>query len=210
MATVRITQSIIDHVQNRIRGMFRTRLDEMNKKINAIAPRIVNEAWEYSFTKAQKDAAYALGDDWVHVADSARAQIHFKITDDADAERSSFLVDASFPVRRPLPKGFANYYRYLSLPEHAPVYESAVKLMREYRAIERERDELLDNIVNGFLKQCTTLRQVLEKWPGALEFMPSEAIAKHNTKTERVETAIPEVEDKVKTALIKARMLSNS
>ena len=73
-----------------------------------------------------------------------------------------------------------------------------------------ERDTLRDSIGN-LLDSCSTLRQVLEKWPTALDFMSDEVKAKHAEKvspTKKETKVISEVDDQAKMLLMKARMLN--
>ena len=74
----------------------------------------------------------------------------------------------------------------------------------------KERDTLRDSIAQ-LLNSCGTLRQVLEKWPTALDFMSDEVKAKHAEKvdpTKKETKVISEVDDQAKMLLMKARMLN--
>jgi hypothetical protein len=74
----------------------------------------------------------------------------------------------------------------------------------------KERDTLRESITE-LLNSCSTLRQVLEKWPTALDFMSDEVKARHAEKVEPVKReakVIKEVDEQAKMLLMKARMLS--
>ena len=91
-----------------------------------------------------------------------------------------------------------------------PCYQPCVDVLLEHDRMVKERDTLRDSIAQ-LLNSCGTLRQVLEKWPTALDFMSDEVKAKHAEKvdpTKKEAKVISEVDDQAKMLLMKARMLN--
>ena len=89
-------------------------------------------------------------------------------------------------------------------------YQPCVDVLLEIDRMANERDTLRDSIAQ-LLDSCSTLRQVLEKWPTALDFMSDEVKAKHAEKvntTKKEAKVISEVDDQAKMLLMKARMLN--
>jgi hypothetical protein len=91
-----------------------------------------------------------------------------------------------------------------------PCYQPCVNVLLERDRLIKERDTLRESITE-LLNSCATLRQVLEKWPTALDFMPDEVKARHAEKvepTKREARVIKEVDEQAKMLLMKARMLN--
>lgn len=91
--------------------------------------------------------------------------------------------------------------------------DQALAMIAEIDAITEENKALKDKLVHGVLTQCTTLRQVLEVWPNALQFMPPETIEAHNRQTEKRTASKLEamaVDDDTKVMLMKAQMLAET
>ena len=89
-------------------------------------------------------------------------------------------------------------------------YQPCVDVLLEIDRMANERNILRDSIAQ-LLDSCSTLRQVLEKWPTALDFMSDEVRAKHAEKVDQTKKGakvIADVDDQAKMLLMKARMLS--
>ena len=89
-------------------------------------------------------------------------------------------------------------------------YQPCVDVLLEIDRMTNECNTLRDSIAQ-LLDSCSTLRQVLEKWPTALDFMSDEVRAKHAKKVDQTEKrakVIADVDDQAKMLLMKARMLS--
>ena len=83
-------------------------------------------------------------------------------------------------------------------------------MLLEIDRMANERNTLRDSIAQ-LLDSCSTLRQVLEKWPTALDFMSDEVRAKHAEKVDQTKKGtkvIADVDDQAKMLLMKARMLN--
>lgn len=210
MATVRITQEIRQDVRRKIEGLFDARikkkleeLDRLDVAMQVFMKRITPE----EFTIAQK-----LNTDvkWVPEISSLTVRIEYTGIDGTE-KNVRFTVPFKPPV--PAPQSFHGYgssnEKNIVHPS-LPCYQPCVDVLLEHDRMIKERDTLRDSIAQ-LLNSCGTLRQVLEKWPTALDFMSDEVKAKHAEKvdpTKKETKVISEVDDQAKMLLMKARMLN--
>ena len=209
MATVRITEKIRLEVRHKIESLFDARirkkfeeLQHLDVAMQVFMRRIVPE----EFAAAQKLNANVK---WVAEISSLTVHIEYVGIDGAD-RRVTFTVPFEPPV--PAPQGFYTYSANANNIVHPslPCYQLCVDLLLEHDRMLKERDTLRDSI-DQLLSSCSTLRQVLEKWPTALDFMSDEVKAKHAEKvhpTKKEVKVISEVDDQAKMLLMKARMLN--
>ena len=147
---------------------------------------------------------------WVPEISSLTVRIGYTGIDGTE-KHAAFSVPFEPPV--PAPQSFHSYS--LSHDENIvhpslPCYQPCVDVLLEHDRMVKERDTLRDSIA-ALLNSCGTLRQVLEKWPTALDFMSDEVKAKHAEKvdpTKKEVKVISEVDDQAKMLLMKARMLN--
>ena len=129
-----------------------------------------------------------------------------------DADCTKTTVVFTVPLNPPalLPQRRRSYSVRFKLLESMAPYEHAKKILLEIGAMAEERDELIHQLVDGVLTECTTLRQVLELWPTALDFMPDSVKQRHAAKAEKRSSGMEElsIDNDVKVSLMKARMLA--
>ena len=211
MATVRITDTIRNHVRKKIEQMFQDRLKVAHANLQSLP--IADAAYEDTFpskilrmvdqlTAAQPDV------EWFTKQSDAYVQIPLGSEDDS---QGSSIIRNKFHAPRPTPAGrgwSVNYH----LKRTNPIYPTVLAAVMEIKTLEAQQKTLKDTLVGGVLAECTTLRQVLELWPTALEFMPDEVKKRHAEPTaKRGASAKPaEVSVEVKAALMTARMLSSN
>lgn len=216
MASVRITEEIRSHVKMRIQNLFTKRIADKEKELQCIG---LGDTFVRSVISPKAfELALQLNEDpdgkWIPETTQILMTIKYPDQRDSTLIRArTFWLEFKPPV--PLPQRIVGQYGYkASVPSDSEAYAQAVKILTQLDSIERERDDLINELVGKVLVACTTLKQVLEVWPTAMEFMPSSAIERHNMKVEsarsRVKRELGEVDDSVKMKLMKARMINGS
>ena len=210
MATVRITDQIRREVRRKIESLYDTRIKKKLEELQHldVAMQVFMQQVSFEeFATAQK-----LNTDvkWVPEISSLTVRIQYTGIDGSNTW-AAFSVLFKPPV--PAPQSFHGYSitseRNIVHPS-LPCYQPCVDVLLEHNRMVKECDTLRDSIDN-LLSSCGTLRQVLEKWPTALDFMSDEVKAKHAEKGDPVKKkakVIDEVDDQAKMLLMKARMLS--
>ena len=210
MATVRLTDQIRSAVRMRIEALFSDRIAKKHEELKHLD--VGMQVLLSRIPAAQLEAAQKLNQDieWIPEIHSLNVRIEYNGID-GKLKTATFIVPFQPPV--PVPQSFHSYH-YLSaknlVQPSLPCYQPCVDILLEHDRIVQERDTLRDSIA-ALLEACSTLRQVLEKWPTALEFMPDEVKARHAQKVDpsKKETkVISEVDDQAKMLLMKARMLN--
>ena len=210
MATVRITQDIRHDVRRRIEALFNARIKQKQEELRHLD--IAMQVFMRQVSPEDFAAAQKLNTDveWVPKIDSLTVHVEYTGID-GDKKKVAFTVPFKPPV--PAPQSF---HGYSSSNEKNIVhpslscYQPCVDVLLEHDRMVKERNTLRDSITQ-LLNSCSTLRQVLEKWPTALDFMPDAVKAKHAEKVDPVKKGtkvISEVDDQAKMLLMKARMLN--
>lgn len=210
MATVRITQEIRQDVHRKIEGLFDARIKKKLEELNHLD--VAMQIFMKRITPEEFTVAQKLNTDVKWVPEISGLFVHITYTGiDGKEKKHSFRVPFKPPVPAP-----ASFHGYSSSSEknivHSslPCYQPCVDVLLEHDRMVKERDTLRDSIA-ALLNSCGTLRQVLEKWPTALDFMSDEVKAKHAEKvdpTKKEVKVISEVDDQAKMLLMKARMLN--
>lgn len=207
MATVRISEYIRNEVQYKIRALFDAR--EKVAECELAAVNVGHEVICGTLPNDQLDAAIALNEKerWIAVCNGISVTIRFK---DHKGTQQKMVFQTTVRPELPLPVVFHAYSRpNIELTSAMPSYEKVATIARNIYQIKEDCNEL-QAAVSKILRQCTTLRQVLEVWPSALDYMPDEVKERHAAKTQKREAAqIDEVENSTKTLLMKARLLAN-
>lgn len=211
MATVRITNDILYHVKNKFEALYRERIERKQKELQNLD--IGNVCYLHYVPAKYRELAQQLNADgdgpWLNLVSDINIQMTYLKN---DASRTEKTVTFSVPFRPPvpLPTRLRGYDAKFKLLETMAPYEHAKKICLDLDAMREERDKLIDQIVNGVLTKCSTLRQVLELWPTALDFMPDEVKQRHAAKTEKRQSVMEElsIDNDVKVSLMKARMLT--
>lgn len=214
MATVRITGNIIWHVQKAITDMFNKRIEAKTAELDKL--NIGHACYEHYIPLQYRQMASQLNEDpkgpWVPVAQYMYVSIKFTRPDGSEA-----IAHITVPFRppAPLPVRFTDSHGGLSNRFHLlpgmPTYDEAKAVMLAVEDLQKERDHLLKQLVDGVLKKCTTLKQVLEHWPSVMDFLPESVHQLHaapqekRAKPTKAEIAI---DDNAKAAMIKARLLN--
>lgn len=211
MATVRITNEIRYEVRRKIEGLFDARIKKKYEELNHLD--VAMQVFMKLITPEEFAIAQKLNTDVKWVPEIHDLFVHITYTGiDGEEKNRSFRVPFDPPV--PAPQSFHSY-SYASSEENIvhpslPCYQPCVDVLLEHDRMVKERDTLHDSIA-ALLNSCGTLRQVLEKWPTALDFMSDEVKAKHAKKvdpTKKEAKVISEVDDQAKMLLMKARMLN--
>lgn len=210
MATVRITQDIRNEVRRKIESLFDARIKKKYEELQHLD--VAMQVFMRRITPEEFAAAQKLNTDveWVPKINSLTVRIEYTGID-GTKKNVTFTVPFEPPV--PAPQSFHSYRpddeKNIVHPS-LPCYQPCVDVLLEKDRMVKERDTLRDSIAQ-LLDSCGTLRQVLEKWPTALDFMSDEVRAKHAEKvapTKKGGKVIADVDDQAKMLLMKARMLS--
>ena len=209
MATVRITQEIRQDVRRKIESLFDARIKKKHEELQHLD--VAMQVFMRLITPEEFAAAQKLNADVKWIPEISSLTVHIEYTGiDSDKKNVTFAVPFKPPV--PAPRSFHGYSGNESNIVHPslPCYQPCVDVLLEHDRMVKERDTLRDSIAQ-LLNSCGTLRQVLEKWPTALDFMSDEVKAKHAKKVDPIKKkakVISEVDDQAKMLLMKARMLN--
>ncbi len=216
MATVRITEQIRREVRRKIEALFDARIKKKLEELQHLD--VAMQVFMRLVTPEEFAAAQKLNTDVKWVPEISTLNVRIVYTDiDGVNETAAFNVSFKPPV--PAPQSFHGYIpsneKNLVHPS-LPCYQPCVDVILEHARMVKERDTLRDSIDN-LLKSCGTLRQVLEKWPTALDFMSDEVKARHAQKVDPIRKevkkevkVIAEVDDQAKMLLMKARILNGT
>lgn len=212
MATVRLTDQIRSAVRMKIEALFSDRITKKHEELEHLD--VGMQVLLSRIPAAQLEAAQKLNQDikWTLEIDLLNVRIEY-IGIDGEPKTATFTVPFQPPV--PAPQEFQPYLSYQNDQKNVvrstmACYQLCVDILLEHDRIVQERDTLRDSIA-ALLEACSTLRQVLEKWPTALDFMPDEVRARHAQKVDpskKEAKVISEVDDQAKMLLMKARMLN--
>lgn len=210
MATVRITQDIRHDVRRRIEALFNKRIQKKLEELQHLD--IAMQVFMRQVSPEEFAAAQKLNTDVEWVPKINSLTVHVEYTGiDGDRRKATFLVPFNPPI--PAPQSFHGYRpddeKNIVHPS-LPCYQPCVDVLLEQDRMVKERNTLRDSITQ-LLDSCGTLRQVLEKWPTALDFMSDAVKAKHAEKVDPIKKGakvISEVDDQAKMLLMKARMLN--
>ena len=211
MATVRITNDIRYHVRNKFEELYRERIGRKTKELSTLD--IGNVCYLHYVPAKYRELAQQLNADgdgeWLDKVRNIIIEMTY-LKNDADRTETTVMFTVPFKPPVPLPQRMHGYGAKFKLLESMAPYEHAKKIYLELDAMNEERDKLIGQIVDGVLTKCSTLRQVLELWPTAMDFMPDEVKQKHAAKTEKRQSVVEElsIDNDVKVSLMKARMLA--
>ena len=209
MATVRITEQIRLDVRRKIESLFDVRIKKKYEELQHLD--VAMQVIMYRITAEEFAAAQKLNAirPWIPEISSLTVRIEYAGID--GTMHVPFNVSIDPPI--PAPQSFRSYsYGIEENIVHPSLlcYQPCVDVLLEHDRIVKERNTLRDSIA-ALLNSCSTLRQVLEKWPTALDFMSDEVKAKHAEKVDPIKKevkVISEVDDQAKMLLMKARMLN--
>ena len=210
MATVRITQEIRQDVRRKIESLFDARIKKKREELQHLD--VAMQVFMRRITPEEFAIAQKLNTDvkWVPEISSLTVRIEYT---GIDGTKKNVIFTVPFKPPVPAPASFQGYNHSGEnniVHPSLPCYQPCVDVLLELDRTAKERDTLRDSIAQ-LLDSCGTLRQVLEKWPTALDFMSDEVKAKHAEKvdpTKKEVKVISEVDDQAKMLLMKARMLN--
>lgn len=211
MATVRITKDIRIHVYSKLNALYSERIDRKQKELQNLD--IGNVCYLHYVPAKYRELAQQLNADgdgaWLEAVSNVTIKMTY-LANDANRTKKTVTFSVPFEPPVPLPTRLRGYYASLELLESMAPYEHAKKIYLDFDAMVEERDKLIDQIVNGVLTKCSTLRQVLELWPTAMDFMPDDVRQRHAAKPEKRQSVAEElsIDNDVKVSLMKARMLT--
>ena len=212
MATVRITHNIRYHVRNKFDAMFAERITKKKAELSTLG--LGTSCYNHYIPEKYRNMAADLNADpngpWTDPVSDATIIMPYTGLDDSQ-KQVTFSVPMDTPVFIPerFSSGHWSTTAKFNLFKEIAGYEAAKKIWLEIEQLEEEKKILIATIIEGVLTQCNTLRQVLEVWPTALDFMPDAARDMHYAKTEKRKTspaADIQIDNSVKIALMKARM----
>lgn len=211
MATVRITHDIRRHVRNKFCALYRERAERKKKELRNLD--IGNVCYQHYIPAKYRELAQQLNADddgpWLDTIEIINIEITYR-KNDVNCTETTVVFPVPLDPPAPLPQRLRGYGVRFKLLESMAPYEHAKKIFLDLDAMNEELDKLIDQIVKGVLTKCSTLRQVLELWPTALDFMPNEVKQQHAAKTEKRRSVVEElsIDNDVKVSLMKARMLA--
>lgn len=205
MASVRITQSIVDHARQRIRELYLKQIDENGKRINNInAQELIWRTCEMTPADIQKIKELPIN--WVCKINSMSIVFNDPVT--SKQFSASLVFDAQDAVFAPAPN--LPYYSTFELRiQHTDEVAILIKdVARINDELKEKSHALVKELIDGVLKNCTTLKQAIEVWPSVLDFIPKEAVARHKEPTTKISRSKPQIDlaDDMKAELIKMRM----
>ena len=207
MATVRITREIRQEVSRKIEGLFDARIKKKLEELQHLD--VAMQVFMKDITPEEFAIAQKLNTNVKWVPEIGDLFVYITYTGiDGEEKRHSFYAPFEPPV--PAPASFHGYSGNNPVHPSLPCYQPCVDVLLEHDRMVKERNTLCISIAT-LLDSCSTLRQVLEKWPTALDFMSDEVKAKHAEKvdpTKKEVKVISEVDDQAKMLLMKARMLN--
>lgn len=208
MATVRITQEIRQEVRRKIESLFDARIKKKHEELQHLD--VAMQVLMRRITPEEFAAAQKLNTDVKWVPEISLLTVRIEYTGiDGTKKNVAFTVPFKPPV--PAPQSFLSFSSEKNIVHPSlPCYQPCVDVLLEHDRMVKERNTLQASIAQ-LLNSCSTLRQVLEKWPTALDFMSDEVKARHAEKvapTKKETKVISEVDDQAKMLLMKARMLN--
>lgn len=211
MATVRITQHIRMYVKDKLESLYRERIERKQKELQNLD--IGNVCYMHYIPAKYRELAEQLDADsdgaWLDKVEIIHIEMTY-LKNDANQTKTIVTFAAPLEPSAPLPKRFQHYYARFKLLESMAPYEHAKKIYLDIDAMHEERNKLIEQLIDGVLTKCSTLRQVLKLWPTALDFMPDSVRQQHAAKTEKRQSTVEElsIDNDVKVSLMKVRMLT--
>ena len=206
MATVRISDSIRHHVKQKILLMYAKRIDEALREA-ATVPGICNDIYTRAYSTEIRHHAAALPKNWLPHPETINVTVEWK---EPDGSTYTQTLKISWRPPSPMPADWLYSGIWVLKPGDSSHAETVEKI-KHYLSLNKERDDLVASLVDNLLCRCSTLRQVLEVWPQALEFMPDDVLSKHNAvvgKREKLDLSTIVVDDQTKANMLKARLLT--
>lgn len=210
MASVRLNDTIRNHIKCKLSGLFDTRA----QAVSAEWGKIDAQAIVYKYCVAddrERNHLHSVHQSWLARCDIVVLQIR-----QLDGATIDFRMHQKDKVIAPSDANGSAFYPQctVEIPLDSPEAKLCFELQAKSKRIEEERNALLNGPIMKAVQECTTLKQLLEVWPTALDFVDPATRAKHaekhisaekKAKAQREVLAIP---TDVQVQLITARMTS--
>lgn len=210
MATVKITPAIIEHVRGEIQKLYKSRIDKLTEEAEScgIGDRLYDLRVPRDVQSLMRRIEELQPGVWFERSETIKGVTSISL--DSGGSKTVYLL-FKLSENKPVFPGIGRYASAMGVPSDLPEFSTLREITIQISELERERDKLSDMLVNGVLEKCTTLKQVLEFWPTALDFMPDKVKERHSQQTaqskSRAKQAEIKIDDETKATLIKARML---
>lgn len=211
MATVPITKRIISYVSAQLADLFAERIANIEEQIHEMDP--ADRWYDENVSERQQRAITTL------LEPPPFLNTYSTVTYIIEAVGANICRDQTLLPPRPLPAStrvhaWSEARQIRINPDTTPIFYSEIApLLNQRAALIKERNTLIENLVEGVLNRHTTLSKVLRVWPSALEFMPPEVVQRHNEKSAHTKDA-PKgpvvITDDIKASLIAARLAKGS
>jgi hypothetical protein len=213
MAHVRLTDSLKRTILINLESRFSLAMGKLMERLAALP--IYDDALDAAIPAAEQALANKLGTlnaDWLTATDEGR--VTFDVM--TPHGRFNFAIDAALkrpPPRRFVPRRLANFYSSnAKYPTTAPSYAEAKPLIDQYTAIQHDRNNTI-KAIKELLASCPSLKVLLEHWPSALDYVDDATKQQHiapNPKRSTEKREIAAVDDSVKAAIVKTRLLTGT
>lgn len=224
MATVRITNAMRVDVKSKLRSMYDKKIEAVKKE--ALALDIADELYTHIMGgRSPSDVKATLNNlplvktpssvpvHWVYYTDGMSIRNIFDMEDGTYIFNGDykFKNDASYPMPFENVNHWGVTMPQYELPETHSQYSKLKELVIYMDVLNKEFTRLHNELVLGAMERCTTIKQLLEVWPSALDFLDASVRERHNRVEPRSKAAKPAItiSDEAKTALIKVRLTYN-
>lgn len=208
MATVRINQSHRDYARNRISESFQKRINALYDKRHKLD---LLSAYIDAVGRKQYYEIEALPSNTRDKYIKKSSSIAFTFTFSKNREQPFIhTFTHTFPYPVYITADMDSYYhpRAVTVLEDHPVALEVRKLVEAVELLVKQRDALIDQLVNHVMVERTTLQGVLEVWPSALDFLPDDVRQRHAAPNPKREPRKEiELSDDAKISLITVRLL---
>jgi hypothetical protein len=205
MAIVRISQHIQQHVRQKFESMRATRVATQVDSLDialctvAIKKEMLFDVVEKAVNEIHKSDPEHY--DWVH------RRKNFTLRSRSGSLQVVLHENVYVPQ-----KYSATYFQpdiTVTEDKYPELYAHMEKIFARVKSINDEYASLRESLCTNVVGKCSTLRQVLELWPSAIDFMPEDVVQKHREVTGKRKNIVQEinVDDSIKASLAKERMI---
>lgn len=206
MATVRMTDTLRAEVRSKFVAL---REHQMQKSMNKLQNlEIAEECYDFRIPKSQQELAIKMSSYasfcWISKQDYLPISMDY-------TSKLGFDVRVQFTISNTknflLPLDLLR--KALHLDPSLPSYPKAVAVFYEIDATKLEYGSMIEELVDGAMRECANLKQLLNVWPSALEYMPDYVQHRHNEQEKRAKRRTGKdvkISDDIKISLIKTRM----
>lgn len=201
MAVVKITDTFIQQLKNSIDNRYEQRFAEVVKKIRGCDQFF---SWKMYWPQHLVPHAQALVG---HLSQCETTNLDIKY------DKKSFSLELKLSEPGPIPTGTTHSYynRFVindTKPAFATYYAAVLPHIIEYHALESEREEFKNGVINA-IQQFSTVNQALKSWPALENLLPPAVLSKVREKIVRAKPEVASVDQQtLNTQLLKLQILS--